>query len=65
MRPPQLPLRRLAWSQGREQESMEQDDKVQGRERDAELRFLRSIVENANDAILVTEATPSTSPVPG
>jgi diguanylate cyclase (GGDEF)-like protein/PAS domain S-box-containing protein len=36
----------------------------EGRERDAELRFLRSIVENANDAILVTEGTPIEEPGP-
>ncbi len=35
-----------------------------GREQDAELRFLRSIVENANDAILVTEAEPFEEPGP-
>ena len=34
---------------------MEQDNKIPGHGRDPELRFLRSIVENANDAILVTE----------
>ncbi|QIN78224.1 EAL domain-containing protein [Rubrobacter marinus] len=41
---------------------MSQDDGM--RERDAELRFLRSIVENANDAILVTEGTPIEKPGP-
>ena len=34
------------------------------RERDAELYFLRSIVDNANDAILVTEGTPIEEPGP-
>ena len=43
---------------------MKQDNKTQGHERDAELRFLRSIVENANDAILVTEGTPVDEPGP-
>ena len=43
---------------------MDQDDAMLGRERDAELRFLRSIVENANDAILVTEGTPIDEPGP-
>ena len=43
---------------------MEQDNGTQGRERDAELHFLRSIVENANDAILVTEDAPIDEPGP-
>ena len=43
---------------------MKQDNERQGRDRDAELRFLRSIVENANDAILVTEAEPFDEPGP-
>ncbi len=33
-------------------------------EQEAELRFLRSIVSNANDAILVTEAEPIDEPRP-
>ncbi len=43
---------------------MEQENRRLGRERDAELRFLRSIVENANDAILVPEGTPIEEPGP-
>ena len=43
---------------------MEQDNTRSGHERDAELRFLRSIVKNANDAILVTEAEPFDEPGP-
>ncbi len=43
---------------------MRQDNSLRGSERDAELRFLRSIVENANDAILVTESTPIEEPGP-
>ena len=43
---------------------MDRDNGMLGRQRDAELRFLRSIVENANDAILVTEAEPFDEPGP-
>ena len=43
---------------------MDQDNTLPGRDRNAELRFLRSIVENANDAILVTEAEPFDEPGP-
>ena len=41
---------------------MKQENERRGQ--DAELRFLRSIVENVNDAILVTEAEPFEEPGP-
>jgi len=45
--------------------SLEHDGhKIVGHGQEAELRFLRSIVENANDAILVTEAEPFDEPGP-
>ena len=43
---------------------MQRDETTWGSERDGELRLLRSIVENANDAILVTEGTPIEEPGP-
>ncbi len=42
----------------------EPEHPIYGREQEAELRFLRSIVSNANDAILVTEAEPIDEPRP-